>query len=139
MAFIDKTDLTRYVDSSTIDQLTDNDDTLVDEAILDAQDRVKEIIQARYDIDAEFAKLTTARNRSLLKHTINIAIYFLFQRLYTNVLPEGRIEAFEQAETWLKDVYAGRVMVDMTKNDETNEEGWPLRWGSNTKKGSQDW
>ena len=139
MAFIDKTDLTRYVDSSTIDQLTDNDDTLVDEAILDAQDRVKEIIQSRYDIDAEFAKLTTARHRSLLKHTINIAIYFLFQRLYTNVLPEGRIEAFEQAETWLKDVYAGRVMVDMTKNDETNEEGWPLRWGSNTKKGSQDW
>lgn len=139
MAFIDKTDLTRYVDSSTIDQLTDNDDALVDEAILDAQDRVKEIIQARYDIDAEFAKLTTARNRSLLKHTINIAIYFLFQRLYTNVLPEGRIEAFEQAETWLKDVYSGRVMVDMAKNDEINEEGWPLRWGSNTKKGSQDW
>ena len=139
MAFIDKTDITRYLDESTLDQLTDNTDSLVDEAILDAEDRVREIIQARYDIDAEFAKTTTNRNRSLLKHTINIAIYYLFQRLYTNVLPEGRIEAFEEAETWCKDVYSGKLMVNLDKNDEPNEQGWPLRWGSNTKKGSQDW
>lgn len=139
MAFINKADVSRYLDVSTIDQLTDGNDTLVDEAILDAQDRVEEIIQARYDMNAEFAKTGTARHRSLLKHTINITIYFLFQRLYTNVIPEGRIEAWEQAEIWLRDVFAGRVMVDMDKLDETNEQGWPLRWGSNTKKGSQDW
>lgn len=139
MAFIDKTDLTRYLEVETIDQLTDGVDTIVDDAILDAEDRIREKISPRFDLDTEFALVGAARNRSLMKHAINLAIFYLFQRVHIDVLPEGREIANENAEKWLDDVYEGRLNVNMAKNDEENEEGWPLRWGSDAKKGDQSY
>lgn len=139
MAFIDKTDLLRYIDESTIDQLTDNTDAYVVEAIKDAEERITEKISPRVDIAAELAKVDPDRNRSLLKHCINLSIYYLFERLYTDVLPEGRTQGMETAETWLEDVYNGKINVSLDKKDEDNQEGWPLRWGSDTKKGSQNY
>jgi len=139
MAFIDKTDLLRYIDESTIDQLTDNTDAYVVEAIKDAEERITEKISPRVDIAAELAKVDPDRNRSLLKHCINLSIYYLFERLYTDVLPEGRTQGMETAETWLEDVYNGKINVSLDKKDEDNQEGWPLRWGSDIKKGSQNY
>ena len=139
MAFIDKTDLLRYIDESTIDQLTDNTDAYVVEAIKDAEERITEKISPRVDIAAELAKVDPDRNRSLLKHCINLSIYYLFERLYTDVLPEGRTQGMETAETWLEDVYNGKINVSLDKKDEDSQEGWPLRWGSDTKKGSQNY
>jgi len=139
MAFIDKTDLLRYIDESTIDQLTDNNDALVVEAIKDAEERITEKISQRVDTVSELSKIDPDRNRSLLKHCINLSIYYLFERLYTDVLPEGRVQGMETAEKWLEDVYGGKINVSLDKNDEENQQGWPLRWGSNQKKGSQNY
>lgn len=137
MAFINKTDLERYIDVDEIDQITDNNDAFVDEAILDAENRIREKIDPRIDIDAEFAKTGANRNRSLLEHCINLAIYKLFKRLYTDVLPDGRVQGMEDAESWLDDIYNGRLSVTLDKKDEANQRGWPLRWGSQPSKGSQ--
>lgn len=137
MAFINKTDITRYLDLSTIDQLTDSTDSIVDEAIKDAEDRIREKISPRYDMATEFAKTGDDRNRSLMKHCISLAIYNLFQRVYIDVVPEGRVVAYEEAESWLNDVYMGKINVELTTVDEENEKGWPLRWGSQPKKGNQ--
>ena len=139
MAFIVKADLLRYIDESTIDQLTDGLDTYVDEAIKDAEGRIREKISPRYNMDTELVKVDPDRNRSLLKHCINLSIFYLFQRLYTDILPEGRVEGKDEAEQWLDDVFKGDLNVDLDTKDEANEQGWPLRWGSNTKKGSQNW
>lgn len=139
MAFIAKSDLYSYVDQSTIDQLTDNNDTFVDDAILSAQDRITEKISPRFDLAAEFALTGAARNRSLLKHCINLSIYYLFQRLYTDIVPDGRVEAMSEAERWLNDTYEGKIQVTLTKNNEASETGWPLRWGSELKKGSANY
>ena len=139
MAFLVKADLLNYIDTSTIDQLTDGTDTYVVNAISEAEDRIREKISPRYDLDVEFAKTGTTRNSSLLKHAINISILYLFQRTYTDVLPEGREMANDTAEKWLNDVYEGRINVTLATNDDNNEQGWPLRWGSETKKGSQSY
>lgn len=139
MAFINKTDVTQYLEATTIDQLTDGVDSIVDDAILDAEERIKEKISPRFNLVTEFAKTGATRNRSLKKCCISLAIYYLFQRVHIDVLPEGREVAHEEAEKWLNDVYEGRLNVDLTTNDETKQEGWPLRWGSDTKKGNQNY
>jgi phage gp36-like protein len=139
MPFIVKSDLLTYIDESTIDQLTDGTDAHVDEAIKDAEERIREKISPRFDMDTELVKTGTNRQRSLLKHCINLTIFYLFQRLYTDVLPEGRVEGRDEAEQWLSDVYNGNLNVSLDKIDEANEQGWPLRWGSDTKKGDQTW
>lgn len=139
MAFIVKTDLLAYIDLSIIDQITDGTDLYVTEAIKDAEERITEKISPRYDMDTELNRVGAARQRSLLKHCINLSIFYLFQRLYTDVLPEGRVEAKDEAEQWLDDVYNGNLNVSLATNDEPNEQGYPLRWGSDTKKGDQTW
>lgn len=139
MAFINKTDLTRYLELETIDQLTDGTDSIVDEAILDAEERIKEKISPRFDMTTELAKTGTDRNRSLMKHCISLAIFNLFQRVHIDVLPEGRENAYAEAEKWLDDVYMGKVNVELATVDETNEKGWPIRWGSQTKRGNQSY
>lgn len=139
MAFIVKADLLAYIDESTIDQITDGTDLYVTEAIKDAEERITEKISPRYDMDTELNRAGAARQRSLLKHCINLSIFYLFQRLYTDILPEGRVEARDEAEKWLDDVYNGNLNVSLATNDEPNEQGYPLRWGSDTKKGDQTW
>ncbi|BAQ92536.1 putative Head-Tail Connector Protein [uncultured Mediterranean phage uvMED] len=137
MPFLVKADLYNYLDQSTIDQITDNTDSYVEEAILCAEDRIKEKISPRYDLQTEFAKTGTDRNRSLLKHCANLAIYYLFQRLYTDVIPEGRVEGMDMAESWLDEAYEGKIQLSLATNDEASEQGWSMRWGSKTKKGNQ--
>jgi len=139
MAFLLKADLIRYVDETTIDQLTDDNDTIVDEAIADAEERITERIGQRVDTATEFAKVGAARQRSLLKHCINLSIFYLFERLYTDVLPEGRVTAMQMAEQWLEDIAKGNIIVNLAKVDEANETGWPVRWGSEPKKDSQNY
>ncbi len=139
MAFIYKTDLLSYIDESTVNQLTDNTDSYVEDAILSAQDRIFEKISPRFDLAVEFAMVGAARNRSLLKHCVSLSIYYLFQRLYTDILPEGRVEAMSEAEKWLNDTYEGKIQVSLTKNNETKQTGWPLKWGSELKKGSANY
>lgn len=139
MAFIVKADLYNYIDQSTIDQLTDATDQFVEDAILSAEDRIREKISPRFDLDVEFAKTGSNRNRSLLKHCINLTIYNLFQRLYTDILPEGRVEAMETAEKWLNDAYQGKIQLDLTPANEPNGTGSAIRWGSALKKGPQNY
>jgi len=139
MAFLVKTDLLRYIDESTVDQLTDATDSYVDEAIKDAEERITERIGQRVDTASEYAKTGTDRHRSLLKHCINLSIYYLFERLYTDILPEGRTQGMETAEAWLSDISEGNILVNLDKIDEANEAGWSIRWGSDEKKGSQNY
>ena len=139
MAFLFKADLVRYIDEVQINQLTDSNDTIVSEAIADAEERINEMIGQRVDTATEFAKVGAARQRSLLKHAINLSIFYLFERLYTDVLPEGRVNGKEMAEAWLEDIAKGNILVNLTKVDETKQNGWPIRWGSQTKKGSQNY
>ena len=137
MAFLDKSDVERGLDTYIIDELTDSNDLIVADAISDAEDRVREKISPRFDLDLEFAKVGAARNRSLLKHSIALTIYYLYERLNTRVLPEAKVTAWDLAESWLEDVYKGTITVTLETNDETAQKGWPLRWGSQPKKGNQ--
>ena len=43
----------------------------------------------------------------------------------------------EMAESWLEEAYEGKIQLSLATNDEENEQGWSMRWGSKTKKGDQ--
>ena len=139
MAFIVKADLLTYIDEAVIDQLTDDNDSYVTEVIKDAETRIKERISARFDTTVELAKTGGNRNRSLLKCCINLAIYYLFERLYTDVIPEGRTQGMTAAEKWLDDAISGNIQSGLTEVDAAATQGWSIRWGSETKKGSQNY
>lgn len=139
MAFIVKADLYNYIDQSTIDQLTDNTNTFVTEAIKDAEDRIRERISPRFDLVVEYAKTGTNRHRTLLKACINLTIFYLFQRLYTDVIPEGRMSARDEAEKWMEDAIQGNIQTTLATVNDAEQTGFAIKWGSDTKKGSQNY
>lgn len=132
MALLSQTDLEIYIDPRELQQITDNNGLVVPEAIEDAEEFVKEFLRHRIDVDVEFAKTGTDRNRSLLKHVSAVAIYFINQRIPTDVVPEARGVAYEEAVDWCKDIQKGLRQTSLTEKDPENKEGYNITWGDSS-------
>lgn len=139
MPFLDKTDLLNYIDSVQLEQLTGGDDDIITDAILDAEETLKECLSPRFDMSTELTKTAGDRNRSLLRNAIHIAIYYLFTRIPSNITPESREVQFIQATEWLRKAYKGEIDVALAENDATNKQGYSIQWGSKEKKGPFNW
>ncbi|MGL5014011.1 MAG: hypothetical protein ACRC6V_06930 [Bacteroidales bacterium] len=50
------------------------------------------------------------RNYSLIKHMVEISLYYGFMEFAANNIPQARINAYEAAENWLKD--ASKLRID---------------------------
>ena len=134
MAFIEQTDLERYVTADDLNQITEGNPAIMGGAINDAMEHVSEYLRQRYDMDVEFAKVAPNRHRSLLKHTIAVTLYFLCERIAFDQLPENRVVAYNNANQWLKDCGSGTIQPDLQKIAD-KESGISIRYGntSNTK------
>jgi phage gp36-like protein len=129
-----KDDILNYIDSDDLQQITESDDSIIDVSILDAEQIGSEYLINRFDIDFEYSQTGTARNSSLLKHLTAIALFFLFERLNTNILPESRSGAYDRAIQWLKDVRDQKIQTNLKeKTAPENEKGFGIRWGSTEK------
>ena len=135
MAFIDQDDLELYIDSDELAQITDGNVDVIPEAIAEAEEYVAEMLRQRFDMAAEYALVDAARNQTLVKNVVAIALFFINERLPMNILPEARGFAYERAEDWLKQVAKGERMTSLTQLDADNQKGWPIRYGT-TKAGT---
>lgn len=133
MALLTQTDLEIYIDSRELTQITDGNASVVPEAIEDAEEFVKEFLRHRINVVNEFAKTGTNRNRSLLKHCSAVAIYFINQRIPTDVLPEARGIAYEEALEWLRDIQKGLRQTTLEEINSTEKTGYNITWGDATK------
>lgn len=134
MAFIDRTDLERYIDAGSLDQILDGSTTIVPEAAEEAVEFMSEKLRQRYNTTAEFALTGANRNKSLLKQCIVITLYYVNQRIPTSVVPESRAQDYEDALLWLKEVSTGQRMLTLEENDPDNQVGFPVRYGNRATK-----
>ena len=132
MAFIEQTDLERYIDADDLAQIVDDNTEVIPGAIDDAIEYSKEMLRQRYDVDFEFAQVAPDRHRQLLKQTIAITLFFISERLPTDVLPENRGMAYERAVDWLKQVASGARMPSLKKLDEATNTGASIRYGNSS-------
>ena len=133
MAFIVETDLEKYIHPDELAQIVDSDATIVPEAIKDAIEYAKEYLRNRFDVEVDFAKESPDRNRQLLKQTIAVCIFYINERIPTNVLPESREFSFERANDWFKSVQDGKRQTTLTPIDAVEKTGENIIWGSKTK------
>ena len=96
MANISKADLLFYIDEIELNQIIDNDDTLLERPMDDAEDRVKKKIEQRYNADAILADLDNFQ--TIRKIIVCIAIYNIYDRVAVRHMPENKKEAFALAE-----------------------------------------
>lgn len=131
---VTKTDILNYIDDADLEQITGGDDSIIEFCTRQAETTAREYLQNRFDIDFEFSQTGTDRNESLLKHIIAIALFFMFERLNTNVLPEARASAYDRAVNWLKDTRDQKIQSNLKElTAPENEKGFGIRWGSNVR------
>ena len=133
MAFIEESDLLVYITQRDLDQITEEDPVVIDESIKDSLEYAAEMLRHRFDMIAEFAKVAPNRNRQLLKQTIAVAIFYINERIPTDILPESREMAFERANDWLKEVQEGKRQTTLTPIDEEAGTGHNISYGSHPR------
>jgi hypothetical protein len=133
MAFIEQTDLERYILPEDLEQIIEDDATVVPGAIDDGIEYSKEKLRQRYDVEHEFAKTGNDRHRQLLKQTIAVVLFYICERIPTDVLPENREMAFMRADSWLNECASGKRMPDMKTIDDENQVGLAIRYGKTSQ------
>jgi len=122
MAYVSVNELKNRIEREDIEELS-NDDTgatdsvaLINEVIYDAQDMVNSYVQTRYS-----TPLSEPVPRVIRDVTSTIAIYYLhLRRDWT--LTEAMTKAYNDAMKWLRDLAAGKTMLDIANN--SNASGY---------------
>lgn len=128
MAFIEQTDLERYIDPDDLIQIVDGDATVVPGAISDGLEFVKEMLRQRYDVEFEMSLTGANRNASLLKQSIAVVLFFVSERLPTDTMPESRGMSYDRAVDWLKQCASGSRMPNLKELE--NNTGVSIRYGN---------
>lgn len=147
--FLNKQDLGSSIYGYQIDQITQQNDDLVLNAIAAAIDEVKsyltgnnqrEWIDGRvvYDTEEIFKQTGAERNPLILAHTKTIAKWWLIELCNADVIYEHAKERYELSIDWLNKLANGEVTLstlpvlsESTTDDENQKE--PFRVGSRRK------
>lgn len=109
MAFVLKSDLAVDIQADILDDVIEDDDTLITDAAEIADSLIIDHLSARYDIQTDLAKTGGDRHKSLLDQAKAIVIYKIHMRVHPDDVPELRAEAFDTAMRWLMNVRKGNL------------------------------
>lgn len=112
MPYITQTDITNRISEEELVRLTTNSATAtsvaatpVDEAIADAEGEIDSYIGKRYSVPL------TDIPKVIVRHGVSIAVYYLYSSKGTGRGDENIKDNYDNAITFLKDVAAGRAVL----------------------------
>lgn len=78
--------------------------------------------------------LSTSRNPYLIMILVDIVLYHLHSRISPNNIPKIRMDRYDEAMSWLKQVSKGEASLsECLKTDEEGEEIKSIPWGSKSR------
>jgi phage gp36-like protein len=121
-----------------LDRLTRDDDAVVEICEDRAIAEMRSYLSARYDVDAIFSAEGDDRLQLVLMMAIDIAIYHLFCIHNPQNLSQVRVNRYERAVEWLKQVAARKVSIDGAPliDDDELKKNSPWLMQSNKKRTS---
>lgn len=148
MAFLVKEELKQVIYEYQLDQITENDDTIVEMAIETAIEEVKSYLTINeqhqfrdgrliYDTDLIFSQTGTSRNSLILSLTKTVAEWWITQLCNAEIIYEQIKDRYDRAISYLKKLQSGEVSISTlpqsTAFDDSNPEAPQLIYGSRTK------
>lgn len=136
MVFLTKDDFKTKLSADIIAQITDSDDTVLDDAELQAMAIIQEALSATYDLDAEFAKTAGERHKNLMRWMLNLLVYFIYELVPDTQVPERVVKNYDDTIAKIERLEAGKGNTTLPKivDAETGETNTVFRWGSNKKR-----
>ena len=133
MNFLTIEDFTMKMSEDIRNQITDTNDAMLDDAEIHATAIIQDAFYDKYDLDAEFAKTGDERHRNLLRWMLNLTVYFIYERIPDDEVPERVVKNYDDTIADIKAVEQGKRNTSLKKliradnlRNETN-----FRWGSN--------
>ena len=102
--FLTHDDLKAQLRDKRLDEMIDSQTGLIDTAIDTAMAVTRDALYARYDVDAIFATVGTARPAQLVWWATSLAVYFLYQRIPDKLIPERIIKNYDDTMLTLTDI-----------------------------------
>lgn len=121
MAFLNKDDLALSIDLNEVDAITNNDETIVTNAIDAAVGEARGKLYNSFDVDTIFNKTGDSRNQMLLQVCVDIAVYRLVASNQAGQDIEDRETRYLAAKTWLTDCRDGKDYPDLERTENTIE------------------
>ncbi len=132
MIFLTEQDFNSRLDSNIRSQITEGNQEVLDGAEQSAMAVIQDALSATYDLDFEFAKTEEERHRNLIKWMLNLAIYFIYEKVPDNQVPERVVKNYNDAMSELRKLEAGKTNTTLQKmQDDTGDNITVFRWGSN--------
>lgn len=126
--FITANDYAPYIKESNLQRMIGDDiDTSValGEAQATALAIVKNSLFSRYDTNVIFAQEGDARNKVIVRYVVVLTLYYLYERLPANIMPERVQNNYTEVMDALREIEDGKKPIDLPQR--TNEEtGLPV-------------
>lgn len=90
-------------------------------AELEAIEEISGYLRPVYDCSAIFGSEGDSRNRLIVMHTVDIALYHMAASLPQKMGMEIRKERYERAVKWLEGVQAGKIVPDLPRPDDSGD------------------
>lgn len=147
--FIRPEDYDATVHRDILDSVTRSDASLLEICEDRAVAEMRSYLSGRYDCDAIFGagievtqcedgteRVTDHRHPLILMMAIDIAVYHLFTIHNPQKMSQIRVDRYERAVEWLKQVSKMQIVIDgaPTVSDDAARAAAPMRWVSNLKR-----
>jgi phage gp36-like protein len=130
--FLSKSDLHVSILPEELDEITRDDDTLVLTALEAAEAEMRMYLFDTFDVDAIFSAVGSARNKLLVNHGADIAIYLLVARGQGGQDFQDRKDRYDRAIKYLKAASKTEYYVDLPRRENTVQT--VAKYGSNPKR-----
>lgn len=145
--FISKADYGYQIREERLNQILEEADVeeedLLDDAELEAISIIKDALAPKYDVELIFSQTGAARHKTILRWAKVLVIYFIYERIPDDMVPERVVKNYNQVLERLEAVAQGTEnlngapLVTVTAPDGESVPQTRRRWGS-IKKRSND-
>jgi len=116
MKFISKEEITSLVKLSILNDVTEENNNLLDVFESVALSEIDSYIGNKYNTTETFNRKGTERNQFLINIVIDILLYHLHSRLTPDQIPLIRTQRYEKAIAWLYQVSIGKITPPIPLN-----------------------
>lgn len=129
--FITAEDIKVHIRDLFHNQITDEDEALMDSAEKSAIKKMKSMLRHRYDADAIFAATGGDRDELIVEYTVAIYLKRLVQRIKPGKVPVNIDEHAAEALDWLEMVAKGEITPELPAiaEDDEEQDAKSLLWG----------
>lgn len=139
MNWILETDLLVQIKSERLNQVIDEDDTILDDAEASAIAIVKDALYARFDTEGIFETTGDERPAQVIRWIRAIMLYDIAGRLPEKMVSARVIKNYDDVMGILTDIEDGKKNTNLPVAERIDTEGvtsarTKFRWGSNAKR-----